>query len=399
MKMFFTALCFIGLTGCTGNSAKQAEATTPSNDTATVQSQEPKAVVNSNNSYQNTALYLAGLAKTVEANVPAALTDNNAYKLFSDTMNIGFSNMEKNRFVKMREWAKTELAPELASPKTVFYPFSGPDILHCVQFYPDADQYIMIALEKYGSLPNLQKMDSAKAGYYLSSVTKSLEDIFGKSYFITRKMLKDVSNSVNGVVPLVSVFLVRTGFEIKDIQYKHLNDDGTFTTIVADACGKQTNDLVEIYFTKPGSDKMRKIVYFKTNLCDEPYGGMPSFTENKALQNYLNKMPECYTYVKSASYLMNYGTFSIIRNICLAKSKSILQDDTGIAFRYVDKSKWNYKLYGSYIKPVDDFSGVWQDDLSTTYKKDSVNVKKLAFSLGYHWGNQAGQNLMKFERK
>ncbi len=96
---------------------------------------------------------------------------------------------------------------------------------------------------------------------------------------------------------------------------------------------------------------------------------------------------------------MNYGTFSIIRNICLAKSKSILQDDTGIAFRYVDKSKWNYKLYGSYIKPVDDFSGVWQDDLSATYKKDSANVKKLAFSLGYHWGNQAGQNLMKFERK
>jgi hypothetical protein len=123
MKMFFTALCFIGLMGCTGNSAKQAEATTPSNDTTTAQSQEPKAVVNTNNSYQNTALYLAGLAKTVEANVPGALTDNNAYKLFSDTMNIGFSNMEKNRFVKMREWAKTELAPELASPKTVFYPF------------------------------------------------------------------------------------------------------------------------------------------------------------------------------------------------------------------------------------------------------------------------------------
>ncbi len=128
----------------------------------------------------------------------------------------------------------------------------------------------MIALEKYGSLPNLQKMDSAKAGYYLSSVTKSLEDIFGKSYFITRKMLKDVSNSVNGVVPLVSVFLVRTGFEIKDIQYKHLNDDGTFTAIVADACGKQTNDLVEIYFTKPGSDKCARLFISKPTFAMSP---------------------------------------------------------------------------------------------------------------------------------
>jgi hypothetical protein len=109
MKMFFTALCFIGLMGCTGNSAKQAEATTPSNDTTTAQGQEPKAVVNTNNSYQNTALYLAGLAKTVEANVPGALTDNNAYKLFSDTMNIGFSNMEKKPFRENARMGKNRI--------------------------------------------------------------------------------------------------------------------------------------------------------------------------------------------------------------------------------------------------------------------------------------------------
>jgi len=398
MRMFSTLLLFIGLTSCNNHTATQTEKVTEKKEIKD-SSVVVQATVNTGNNYQHTALYLAGLANEAEATIPAKLTNNVSYKRFSDTMNLGFANMEKNRLSKMREWAKTELAEELAHPKTVFYPFSGPDMLHCVQFYPDADQYIMIALEKYGSLPNLDKMDSAKAGHYLVSVTKSLEDIFGKSYFITRKMLKDVSNTVNGVVPLVSVFLVRTGFELKDIQYKHLNDDGSFTNIVADSCGKKTNDLVEIYFTKKGVDKLKKIVYFKTNLCDDPYGGMPSLTENKALQSYLNKMPECYTYVKSASYLMNYKTFSLIRSICLAKSKSILQDDTGIAYRYFDQNKWTTKLYGSYIKPVSDFTGVWQDDLSAAYKKDSSKVQKLAFSLGYHWGNQSGQNLMKFERK
>jgi hypothetical protein len=256
----------------------------------------------------------------------------------------------------------------------------------------------MIALEKYGSLPDMSKMDEKNAVSTLNSITRSLEDIFGKSYFITRKMLKDVSNQWNGVTPLACVFLVRTNHTILDVKYKHLNDDGSMTEIVKDSCGKKVNDLVEIYFTKNGENKVKKIVYFRTNLCDEAYGGMAAFTENKALQNYLNNLPECYTYVKSASYLMNYGTFSTIRNICLAKSKSILQDDTGIAYRYIDKNKWKIKLYGNYVKPVSDFSGVWQEDLNAAYKADSSQVQKLPFSLGYHWANIETQNLMKFEK-
>ena len=95
---------------------------------------------------------------------------------------------------------------------------------------------------------------------------------------------------------------------------------------------------------------------------------------------------------------MNYKTFSVIRNICLAKSKSILQDDTGIGFQYIDKAKWTIQLYGNYVKPVSDFSGVDQADLHKAYA-DSTNVKPLPFSLGYHWANKNTQNLMKFVRK
>jgi hypothetical protein len=356
------------------------------------------ATVSEDNAYQQTALYLAGLATDADKKINPSIIQNDAYRLFSDSLSRGFENMETSRLSKMRDWAKTELIEE-QSAKTVFYPFSGPDILHCIQFYPNADQYILIALEKYGSLPTLEKMDTAKALQYLSSVTSSLEDIFGKSYFITRKMLKDVSNRVNGFVPLASVFLVRSGFEIKDVQYKHLNDDGSFADISFDSCGKKVNDLVEIYFTKKGENHLRKVVYFRTNLCDDKFGGMASFADNKTLQNFLNGLPEFYTYVKSASYLMNYPSFDIIRKICLAKSKSILQDDTGVALRYLEKSKWAIKLFGNYVKPVSDFTGVWQEDLKAAYVKDSLSIQKLPFSLGYHWGDQNTQNLMKFTKK
>lgn len=402
MRIAFLLVSAFFLNSCGHNSNKKDGKTVTEKSAQATDSIAEKTVENADfstkNNYQQTALFLAGFAKNDTLHFKKELTENQAYQKFCDTMNIGFQNMETARLSKMRSWAKTELAYELANPKTVLYPFSGPDILHCVQFYPEANHYVMIALEKYGTLPNLQKMDSAKSLEYLNSVTSSLEDIFGKSYFITRKMLKNVSNSVNGFVPLAAIFLVRTGHEIKDIQYKHLKDDGQFSAVGIDTVGKHVNDLVEIYFAKKNSKKVQKITYFRANLCDENYGGMTSLKNNQTLQNYLNALPECYTYTKAASYVMNYPTFSIIRGICLNKSKSILQDDTGIAYRYVDKHKWKIKLFGSYVKPVSDFDGVWQEDLNTAYKKDSASIPKLTFSLGYHWGRQDAQNLMKFEK-
>jgi hypothetical protein len=386
--------CFASIMASCSNHTAKGNTTAPSVITDTTIN------TNSHNKLNDVALYLAGMKPDSFIAIPAKLQHMAYYKLYSDSMNRGFKHIENIRLSKMREWAKTEMAPELAAPKTVFYPFSGPDILHCLQFYPDADQYIMIALERYGSMPVMEKMDSTKTINTLNSIQKSLEDIFGKSYFITRKMLHDVSNQWNGVTPVAAVFLVRAGYSVLDIRYKHLLDDGkTMVNIPTDSMSKYTNACVEIYFRKNGGTKIQKIVYFKTNLCDDPYGGMGSFKNNKPLQAYLNNMPECYTYVKSASYLMNYATFGTIRDICLAKSKSILQDDTGIALKYIDKAKWTIKFYGNYVKPVSDFKGVDQQDMYAAYKADSANIKPLPFSLGYHWANKNTQNLMKFTKK
>jgi hypothetical protein len=403
-QLISLSIMLILLASCNNHAAKNSSATADKNDTATAAptvSVITDTTINKNNrnKLNDVALYLAGMKPDSFIAIPEKLQNLDYYKLYSDSMNRGFAHIEKIRLSKMRDWAKTEMAPELASPKTVFYPFSGPDVLHCVQFYPDADQYVMIALERYGSLPVMEKMDATKTTNTLNSILKSLEDIFGKSYFITRKMMRDVSNPWNGVTPVAAVFLVRAGYSVLDIKYKQLLDDGkTLVEISKDSVSSYRNACVEIYFRKNGSSKIQKIVYFKTNLCDDAYEKMESFKANTPLQTYLNNLPECYTYLKSASYLMNYKTFSAIRNICLAKSKSILQDDTGIGFQYIDKNKWTVQLYGNYVTPVSDFKGVFQEDLHKAYT-DSTHVKPLPFSLGYHWANKNTQNLMKFTRK
>jgi hypothetical protein len=402
VRLSSLGLIAVILASCGNNAVKSS---TAAQATKTDSTAKPATVIidkdinrDTKNKFNDAALYLAGIKADSLTTVPAKLQNLAYYKQFSDSMNAGFKLIEANRLSKMREWAKTELAPELAAPKTVLYPFSGPDILHCVQFFPDADQYIMIALERYGSLPVMAKMDSARTIHTLEYIHQSLEDIIGKSYFITRKMAVNVSNQYNGFTPLACVFLERTGYSILDIRYKHLLDDGTLVEIPLDSMGHHLNECVEIYFRKQGKDKIQKLMYFKANLGDNIYN-TPGMKDNTGLRTFLENLPECYTYAKSASYLMCQVDFSVIRNICLNKSKAILQDDTGIAFGFFDKNKWTITLYGNYEKPISDFhGGYYQPGLQQAYKADSANIKPLPFSLGYHWKDQV-QNLMKFERK
>lgn len=405
-KLSLFGLLLILFSSCSSPSAKATATAGKMNPDSSSTAKAPlKAVIDSTinhnpvNTLNDIVHYLAGMKTDSSAAIPASLLNLPFYKLYRDSMNRGFDHIETIRLSKMREWAKTEMAPELAAPRTVFYPFSGPDILHCIQFYPDADQYIMLALEKPGAVPSMNKMDAVSTKNTLSSILKSLEDIFGKSYFITRKMMTDVDNSWNGVAPVAAVFLARSDYNILDIKYKQLHDDGAiFSEITADSLSHCRNSCVEIYFQKKGSEKISKIVYFRTNLCDSASYKIEGFKDNKPLQAYLNNLPDCYTYLKSASYLMSYKNFSIIREICLRKSKSILQDDTGIALKYLDKNKWDMHFYGNYVSPVKDFSGVYQEELHKIYS-DTVKVKPLPFSLGYHWASKNTQNLMKFVKK
>jgi hypothetical protein len=123
--------------------------------------------------------------------------------------------------------------------------------------------------------------------------------------------------------------------------------------------------------------------------------------KNAGLMAFLDKMPVSTTYIKSASYLLHNSNFSVMRDAVLKKSMSIVQDDTGVPYRYLPAKDWKLTFYGNYVKPVSSFpSGYYQQDLQKAYRTgDSLKqIKPLPFSLGYHWGSSV-QNLIKAERK
>ncbi len=98
------------------------------------------------------------------------------------------------------------------------------------------------------------------------------------------------------------------------------------------------------------------------------------------------------TYLKGASYLLHYASFSTIRNFILDNTQHVTQDDSGIAYRYFEKrGKWDYIFYGKYRRPLSLFPGCYQPELDSLYKQ--VGSKDVGFGIGYNFKDQ-NSNLM-----
>ena len=92
--------------------------------------------------------------------------------------------------------------------------------------------------------------------------------------------------------------------------------------------------------------------------------------------------------LKAASYLMHSNNFSQVRDFLLTHSKVILQEDSGIPYRYFAKDKWDIRLYGHYIGPINRFLKHGQLDLQKDAKPASRLLCRLASVIN---GNQASR--------
>ena len=309
---------------------------------------------------------------------------------FSGKINKDFSKIALSRLDKITNWIKTDFLENELDTCLLFYPFSGPDFLHANYLYPNANEYVLLALEKVGHMPEWNKIGSKQTKKYLENTNYFLRDIYLRSYFITKHMGLDIKKEkkVTGVLPALYWFIARADCQIITMERITLNKTGE---VIKQENNNKGLDGVQFQIIKKGSNKIQKLVYFCCDISDDGFK-----EENPELLIYLNNLRAYNTFVKSASYLMHYRSFAKIRNLVLSKSKSIFQDDTGVPFKYVNNETWKIKHYGSYVKPIKDFESVmgiiFQDDLANVYKNQKM--EKLPFSLGYHWKEASDQNQM-----
>ena len=341
-------------------------------------------------SFYNNITQLIGGNDTVLSYNPK--WDLKKVKEYAKNVSSKTKRIEGNRLMPLIEWNKANLERNKTSDSSfAFYPFSGGDFIHLNWLYPNASEYLLAAREDVGSVPNLLDKNTEAVLSYLNDVDFVLRDIYSKSYFITKNMSADtkVDTQVNGMLPLILWAVSRTNHEVLSLNYKNIDETGV--AVDADLT-KGKPSAVVISVRHKVTRKIKRITYLSCDISDKGFKAKPNnftFLSNTIPSN-------CNSFVKSASYLLHYDSFKQIRDFILNKSKFLVQDDTGIPFKYFNSEAWTGELFGTYVLPVKDFSeNLFQTDLLSAYKGSNYKGP-LNFSLGYHWGGQNRQNQMVF---
>ncbi len=344
--------------------------------------------------YNDLARFIAGMKH--EEGSPLAKSENMpAWKQYSTQVNNSWQKLEKFHLQKISSWASSEIGKNKTACPVLFYPFSGPDFLHASYFFPGAEKYLLFALEPVGTLPLSDSICSGNDTLrgFLGTVNKSLYSILNFSFFQTKSMEVNLKDELDGVLPLLMLFTVRTGHRIIDLRKVEIDSTGV---IAAYRRAKKSIPGVEIIFEKINPDTLhpaaqQALYYFSANLHDA------SLRKNMAFHEFIAREKALFaTYLKSASYLMYKNYFSEIRTLILGHSNFIVQDDSGIPFRFFKPEEWDVSLYGQYKAPISLFANWYQDDLKAAYA-DTGKIKPLTFGIGYNW--QSGQSSLLVAKK
>lgn len=334
--------------------------------------------------------FIAGL-KQQDSSSFVGFEKDSYWQEFKASMDTNWNKMYRDRLMKMETWQSETFSPLLNDTLPVFYPFSGPDFLHAHYLYPQANEYILAALEPIIEVPPLDTLPAAERDEFLDSLGHSLRDIFNKSYFITTHMKKDLKQ-IKGVLPAIYFFIERSGHELLEQQFITLDTAGLEKEVKIKQLHWQKTPGVKIILRHRETGRIKTLYYFNISISDWGLKERPEFVK------FIRQRSPFNTFVKSASYLMHTPPFKMIEELILTNTESLFQDDTGIPYRdFKKRLDVNWQLYGEYTKPVKDFGDdKFQSDLDSLYKS-SKDKKVIPFSLGYHWGSKK-QNYMLIKR-
>jgi len=313
------------------------------------------------------ARFIAGMPPAADSPL-APLTKDKAWQDHARAFDASFALADQN-ISRVRAWSSANLTT--ARP-TLFYMFSGPDFIYANAFFPKAKTYVLSGLEPVGTVPDPNTLRGS-LGSDFSALRNSLRWLLQKSYFITAQMGSDLHRGrFNGTLPVLYVFLARSGHTIREVSRIKLDesgapqpDDGTARKVPARG--------VKIVFA--GTDgEARTLYYFSTDLSN---GGVA----NSKFLDWCETLAPGDGLVKSASYLLHNPGFSKVREFLLTRTAVIVQDDTGIPLSYYDPQKWELHPFGKYVGPVRDFHNMYRANYAALFR----NARPIDFGVGYQW--------------
>jgi len=392
LKSIFTIALFAAIFSCndlTGSDKKEKETDSLKTPDDTIN------LANYDRYFNDVARFYAGV-KQLEGSTLQVTDTNAAWKRHHRDFTIFYDSIERTWFPPIVKFRNKELYEANQEIKTLYYPFSGPDFVHADLFFPNAENIIMIGLERVGDVPKLNDLSDARMDKFFKAVRISLDSIFTFGYFMTNDMNKDFSRSLElrGITPILMLFMNKAGYTVLDVDKITIDKKGEILPIIEKSKWiDQPFDTyiagVQIKYYKPGNNKIRTLYYFSHDVSSKNVAKTPE------LITWLNKQEINVTFLKAASYLM--GSFTEMRNVAVTKTKYLFQSDSGIPIKYLASNEWDFKYYGKYKRTIGVFRWAFQPKLKEIYDKGE-NVTPLEFGICYGFRYNES-NLMLAKRK
>ena len=296
-------------------------------------------------------------------------------------------NQVRGRIAAMESWRSREIRVPGAQKRTMLYPFSGPDFINAYALFPEYPRYIFFSLERPGSIPDLESVTPAQFTKLLQDVRGAFRDIFERNYFITDYMNKQLTTPwIRGTVPVIATMMALMNVRIVRIEPIDLFPELTRIYDSPDAIAHPRRIMRGSRIDFIGAGGLpQHLYYFSVDATDKALEFYPGFLD------WVGQNRPATALLKSASYLLHDPQFDKTRKMLLNTADFVLQDDTGIPYRFLGQSPWHVRLYGRYNRPT--IKGLrygYQNDLETAYKAQT-DLPELPFPFGYNWrGKQSG---------
>ena len=327
------------------------------------------------------AKVLAGLRPAAGSPL-AAVAEEPGWQSHARAMDRAWAGLEARQLSRVRAWSARHAMPPRP---TALYLFSGPDFLYADAFFGQAETYVLAGLEPVGRVPQISETTRRNLGPALGNLRGSLSALLSYSFFITREMKYDLrSRTFEGTVPLMLVFLARSGKTVQSARLIELDAEGNVQAMQGGERDAYKGLAAGVEIVFGGQDgKPRRLFYFRTDLSD---GGIKS----SGLLPFVERLGRVDALVKSASYLLFSGGFTRARQLLLEQADRIVQDDTGVPVAYFNQQDWDLRPFGRYLGPIGEFPGRYQARLAELFRRSSG---PLDFGIGYRW-RRAESNLM-----
>ncbi len=283
-----------------------------------------------------------------------------------------WDSYEKTIGVPLRKWAAEEIAP--AKGGTVFYPFSGPDFVTVAQMFPEADRYVLAAIQPAGPVVDFGTVSASAAAGFRAKFQAEWAKFGALGFFRTIDLNENTASTVARLTstPVMMAFAAALGFQVESVRPLRINaETAEFEPFDADANTKWSS--VRLGLQKEG--RSVTLDYICVDLSDQYL--KPPAPELVWIQ----KMAKNPVLLKAASHLLPKPYFSACRSAIVEGAPLLIQDETGL--EYPDLRRMGeVKLYGRFAGVLKLFNQDSQRELAAAYTA-AGQTSPLPFAYSY----------------